>query len=639
MPGPTNYNADRVAELAQQIMLHKQLYYQGKPEISDATYDKLEDELRALSPDHPVLAFVGHDIDTTLAKATHGEPMLSLQKTYDYTALWDWVDGKPVVGTLKVDGNSLSVTYENGMLQIAKTRGNGRVGENVTNKIRWIADLPPRIPAKVHCEIRGELYCSTRQFTQLSQTMVSLGLEPPTNPRNIVAGLLGRKMHASLARHFNFFAFELLSDDPGLKFNTEMEKFAWLEQMGFRLPKPKLIENEDEIKAYLEFARTLIAEDEIQLDGAVFSYNELRLRAHLGNTAHHPRYKMSFKWQGETAVATIRDIIWATSRLGIVTPVAVIEPVYLSGATITNITLHNAAHVQLYNLKVGDQIEIVRSGEVIPKFLQVVKAAHGKYRWPKRCESCSAKLVFDEVRLQCPNTATCPAQQSGAILNWIRSVGIDDVSDKRLEQMLNLGLVKSPADLYRLDLGNLLTLPLTKERMAAKILANIDKSKSMPLAVFLTGLGIHGLGETTWEKLLEHHPSLDEVMRLSVDDIVYIDGFAEKTAQTLVDGLREKAGLVQELLQVGVQPINAPPAPVSGPLLGKSIAITGELSRPRKDIEALIKAAGGKPASSVSANTFALVTNETESGSSKMKKAKTLGIPIWTEEELLSKLK
>lgn len=634
-----NYNADRVGDLAQQIMTHKRLYYQGKPAISDAAYDKLEDELRKLSPDHPALAFVGHDIDDSLAKATHAEPMLSLQKTYVLDDLMSWVDDKPVVGTLKVDGNSLSVVYVEGVLQIAKTRGNGRVGENVTNKVRWIADLPPKFGAPISCEIRGELYCSMQQFTHLSQLMEEMGLEKPTSPRNIVAGLMGRKMHASLAQHFNFFAFEVLSDDPKLKFKTEIEKFKWLETAGFRVPHPKLLESDEAVREYLDYVRGLIADDEIQLDGAVFSYNELRLHAHLGNTSHHPRYKMSFKWQGETAVATIQDIIWATSRLGIVTPVAVVEPVYLSGATITNITLHNAAHVQLNNLKVGDRIEIVRSGEVIPKFLSVVEAAPGKYKWPKRCDSCHTELVFDDVRLVCPNSATCPAQQSGSILNWIRSVGIEDLSDKRLEQMLSMELIKTPADLYRLTLEDLLTLPLTKEKMAAKLLANIEKSKKVPLAVFLTGLGISGMGETSWEKLLEHHGDLDDVMKLTPEAVVAIDGFAEKTAEALVVGLKAKAPLVRELLKVGVKPINAPAAPTSGPLLGKSVAITGELSMPRKEFEALIKAAGGKPASSVSSATFVLVTNEKDSGSSKMKKAKSLGIPIWSEEELLKKIK
>jgi DNA ligase (NAD+) len=629
---------DRVAELAAAIMHHKRLYYAGKPEISDAAYDRLEDELRSLDPDHPALHVVGSTPGSSGSKRqTHDIPMLSLNKTYKEEDLAAWMGKEAIVGTPKVDGNSLSLIYRQGVLVMAKTRGDGRVGEDVTDKVRWIPDCLKKLDQPVDIDVRGEVYCTTHQFAGLVQEMLDRGLERPNNPRNIVAGLLGRKVHVDLCSFFNFFAFEVLG--PGVeKITSEMEKFEWLDQRGFHVPSHKLLHSAEDISHYLGEVKRLMEEGEIAYDGAVFSYNRLALHQQLGSTGHHPRYKLSFKWQGQTAVSTIDEIVWATSRLGIITPVAVIEPVNLSGAKITNITLHNAEHVKAYNLKKGDQIEIVRSGEVIPKFLQVVQAKPGNYKWPDQCPSCHGKVEFDGVRLKCVNQDDCPAQRSGFILNWIRAAEIDDLSEKRLEQLIQCGLVEHVADLYRLKEKDFLQLPATKEKMAAKLYNNIQASCQLPLARFLNGLGIEGAGMRTWEKLLEHYPSLDAILAMTATELMEIEGFAQKSAEQIVHGLKIKKPVIQRLLKVGVQP-QAPQrkhAPGTGPLAGKQFVITGALSRPRDEIEKAIREAGGKTGSSVSKNTFALVTNDTDAGSSKMKKAKELGIPIWSEDQLMA---
>ena len=382
------YEAEKVKSLAMELMRHKRLYYQGAPEISDVEYDKLEANLQRLAPEHPVLNFVGSDKASSNKKVSHDRPMLSLQKTYSPEDLLSWKSHHSIVGTWKVDGNSLSAVYEEGKLVLAKTRGNGRVGEDVSNKAKWVSDLVPTLPISGNCEIRGELYCSEHHFAELVEEMLDLGLERPSNPRNIVAGLLGRKSHVDLARFFNFLAFDVISDDGELNFASEMEKFNWLKKQGFSIPDPMLIKKDEDVHKYLDRVKDIMEGGEIGLDGVVFSYDNIQLHEELGHTSHHPRYKMSFKWPGQTAVSEIKEISWATSRLGIVTPVAVIEPVELSGAKITNITLHNAEHVMAYNLKAGDEIEIIRSGEVIPKFLEVKKAASGKYQWPAVCPSC-----------------------------------------------------------------------------------------------------------------------------------------------------------------------------------------------------------------------------------------------------------
>lgn len=625
---------ERVSRLADAIVHHKRAYYAGRPEIADSDYDRLEDELRRIAPDHPALAMVGAEVVSTgAAKVAHAVPMLSLQKTYDESELFAWAKGHAVVGMWKIDGNSLSLVYERGRLTLAKTRGNGQLGEDVTDKIRWVGAVRARLDAAVDCEIRGELYCSEDAFLKLADEMTRLGLERPTSPRNIVAGLLGRKEHIDLNRFFGFMAFDVIGDDATVTRRTEMVKFEWLGGMGFELPRPRLLRDETAMREYLTEVRHTIDEGDVGLDGAVFSYDDTALHRELGNTSHHPRAKMSFKWAGETARTRVVDIEWATSRLGFVTPVAVVEPVFLSGATITNITLHNAAHVKAYDLKRGDLIEIIRSGEVIPKFLAVIEAAAGSFAWPSTCPSCGGGLEFDDVRLKCVAGGDCPAQRLRSILNYIQATGIDDLSEKRLEQMMDAGLVRAIPDLYRVGVDDLLTLPQVKDKLATKLFANIQATKSLPLARFLQGLGIEGAGMTTWEKLLERWPTLEELLFASPAEIAAVEGFAEKSSRQIAEGLAAKHDLIEGLLAVGVTPVGGAAATADGPLIGKTVAITGTLSRPRGEIESAIKAAGGHPASSVSKNTFAVITADPSSGSSKMVKARELGVLIWSEDD------
>ncbi len=651
----SNIQKDRIAALADEILFHKRFYYSGSPKISDAAYDQLEDELRSIAPHHPALASVGSDLSSDNAKVTHDPPMLSLAKTYDFDELIAWTKGRELVATLKIDGVALSLIYKSGQLHLAKTRGNGTIGEDVTAKVRWAQNSPAFIDVKDHpeIEIRGELCCSESQFARLFAEMESLNLETPSNPRNIVAGILGRKQYFELARYFQFFAFDVLfpakvTGDAERRdivqeqkvFHTESEKFQWLDARGFKVVAMERLKTPEEIAAYLDQSKASISNVEIGIDGVVFSYNDLSLHESLGSTSHHPRYKMSFKWQGQTAEATIKSFKWMTSRFGYVTPVAVIKPVTLSGAQITNVTLHNAAFVKLFNLKAGDRIEIIRSGEVIPKFLKVIEAKQGAYEFPEACPSCNSSLIYDEVRLLCLNAEGCPAQQLRGILNWIASAEIDDLSAKRLEEMVKLGLVRHMSDLYTLSIEDLMKLPLTKEKMAKKLFGNIQKSKTLSLPRFLTGLGISGMGKNSWESLLEYFPTMDALLEVSPEQISIIPGFAEKTSQQIVTGLREKENDIQKLYNVGVQPASFVKklTSASAPLRGQSFVITGALSRPREEIQQAIEAAGGKVVGSVSAKVTALITDDPNSNSSKAKKARDLGIACWSEDELLTKL-
>ena len=345
---------------------------------------------------------------------------------------------------------------------------------------------------------------------------------------------------------------------------------------------------------------------------------------------------MAFKWQGETAVAKINDIVWDTSRFGFVTPVAKIEPVALNNATISSVTLHNVATVRLYNLKRGTEIKIVRSGEVIPKFLEVVREAEGELDLPTECPSCASALEDDGVRLSCTSD-NCPAQQLRTVLNWLKAADIKDLNEKRLAKMMELGLVQTIPDLYRLTKDDLLSMPLTGERMASKLHAAITASKQLPTENLLSGLGIRGGGRATWLALLQVAPTLDALLQLTAEDISKIDGFAAKSAEQIYQGLQDRRALIDELLAVGVEVI-APAVPQGGSQQGQKYAISGTLSQPRAFYEKLLEKHGATLAKSVSANTTAVVTADPSGNSSKIKAARKHKIPLIDEQELLARL-
>lgn len=639
MSKPTK--SEEVALLVEEIRKHRRLYEAGKPQISDEEFDRLEARLIALAPEHPALTEVGAGKSMASNKVKHLVPMLSLAKTYTLKDLESWQEGREVVAADKIDGVSISLIYKHGKLAQAKTRGDGMVGEDVTEKIRWVKSCPKEIEAWDDAnietiEIRGELFCRFEDFNALAEEMQKRGLEKPSSPRNIVAGVLGRKENIDLAQHFKFIAFDASYENGTTSFATEMEKLKWLKSVGFKLAHPTLCHNITEIQAHID-AR-IAAEVDYGMDGIVFTYNEIRLHKMRGFTSHHPRFRIAFKWQGQTAITTIQEIHWSTSRLGIVTPVARIQPVELSGALISNVTLHNAQHVLKETLKAGDEIEIIRSGEIIPKFLRLVKAHAGKSVLPTHCPSCKEKLEFDSIRLICPNHKDCPAQQSGFILNWIRCSGIEDLSDRRLDDLQEIHGIDHPAALYELTKDDFLELPKTKQKMAEKLYGNIQASKKIPLLDFLCGLGIRGIGKSHWQNLLDVFPTLKKILELDEQTIIdsKIKGLGENNAVQVAQGLRTRKKDIDRLLAVGVKPQSYQPREISTshPLQGKIFVISGALSKSREAVAADIKAVGGRVSSAVSSKTTALITNDPSENSSKILAAKNLGIPFWDEKKL-----
>lgn len=620
-------------ELEDQIVYHKALYYQGRPEISDIEYDALEEKLRSIDPHNPVLNMVGSIVDK-LDKIEHDTKMLSLNKVYKEEELADWMSDHECISTHKIDGVSCSLIYENGHLHLAKTRGDGQFGENITEKVKWIKNVPKKVSLQGRIEIRGELFCHENSFLILAEEMERLGFDRPTSQRNIVAGLMGRKENIELARYLSFYAFDLLTEKKVYK--KELEKFNVLKKENFDIPEVVVHKNDKKIKKTLTEAKDFIVNGEYQIDGLVFSYNDLDLQDQLGSTAHHPRFKMAFKFPGEAKNTTINSLSWQVSRNGIITPIANVEPVDLAGAMISRVTLHNYGMVKAYNLKSGDVISVIRSGEVIPKFLSVVEGSNEDFAIPESCPSCAKLTVVDDIRLLCPNPK-CPARVREEILNFIKKIGIEDLSEKRLEEMMKIKLVSSIQDLFRLKKERLLELDKVKDKLADKLLATIDSAKNPDLITFLSSLGLKGGAYNRCEKIVRNgFDTIDKVLGLTVEQLTEVEGFAEKSAEDLLTSLKSKEDLIQDLIGLGVT-IKEPGLVSSNEsaISGKKICITGSLTRKRSVIEEMIREHGGIVVSSVSKATDYLLTNEENGTSSKFKKATSLDIPIISEENFI----
>ena len=623
----------KIKELERQILKHKALYYQGRPEVSDYKYDQLEEDLRQLDPDNPILNIVGGELDSSYKKK-HDMKMLSLNKTYSREELEKWIGEEEVVSTYKIDGVSCSLLYENGILSVGKTRGDGEFGEDISKKILWMSGIPKTIKLN-KCEVRGEICCSEKNFFQLSEEMVKLGFESPTSQRNIVAGILGRKGNIELCRYLNFFAFDMISDE--IKIKKEWSKVRKLEELNFEILVRELHKNQERIGDVIQETAAFMVGGEYLIDGIVFSYNNLEIHERRGSTAHHPRFKIAFKFRGISKKTEIKKIVWSVSRNGYLIPVANVKTVKVSGAEISRVTLHNYALVKQNQLKRGDEIEIIRSGEVIPKFLTVTQSSSNKFEVPKRCPVCETTVEVLEIHLLCPNNK-CLGKVKEGLLNFIQKIGIEGLSSKRLDGMLARGLVGAIPDLYHLNMKKLLTLEKIKEKLATKILSEIEKSKRSDLPTFMSALGISGGAYNKCEKIVNAgFDTIQKLKKMSYEDLSQVESFAKKSSREFIDSFLLKQDIVKKLMTLGFE-FKAPKTKQTL-LTGQKIVITGALTRKRSDVERDVKSCGGLVVNSISKMTNYLVTNDKILSSTKGKKAKEFKISIISEQKLYEMMK
>jgi DNA ligase (NAD+) len=586
-------------ELAKQIVEHRRAYYDGHPTISDAEFDALEDRLRTIAPDHWALSAVGSNAGTV----AHSSTMLSANKAKDVETVVRWAGQKRLAWGYKIDGMSLELIYVDGFLAKAITRGDGLRGDDVTEHAKHIIGLPRTISLMGIVIVRGEAYIPLSQFHADGEYK---------SPRNLVSGSFhSRDPRDVETRRIRFMAWDMIDEAKSV-----VEKIIFYKENGFECADQGPVDV-DRIETIYNSVLNDRDQYDFEMDGLVFKYDSLIDRASAGETEHHPKWLIAFKFPSTEATTVIRRIDWQVGRTGKITPVATVEPVELAGATITHVTLHNARFVADNDIGIDDRVSIVRSGDVIPKILGVVESSGRPAMIPPICPRCGEKVTDNGVDLTCTNPS-CASIALRKIEYFVATVGIDNLGTKTIKKLWDAGKVRHPAQLYTLD-----PTYLQRELGAngAKIYKNIQIAKTIGMDVFIAALGIPSLGLPTARMLVA---GLDDVMDITNEHIEQLCG--PTIARTIITNLGDRS-LFEPYRAVGIEivPYKQPVVVVAGsPIAGKRIYITGSVDGYKKDdLEGLVTGAGGIWTSSVSKNMDYLVLGDNY-GPSKRAKADEL---------------
>jgi len=664
-----------VAQLRRALHEHAHRYYvEDAPTIPDAEYDRMFQELQAIEAQHPELVApdsptqrVGGRALEQFASVRHAVPMLSIRTETDTDAsgarnfdtrvrrelrLDESAPAVEYVAEPKFDGLAMNLRYENGVLVQAATRGDGEVGEDVTQNIRTIGQIPLRLPVGVPeiLEVRGEVYMRRDDFETLNQNQRERGQKTFVNPRNAAAGAV-RQLDPAIAaqRPLSFFAYGLGEVTPeqagGPAFGTHYELLQALNIWGF--PVSALVgiaQGATELVAnYESIARQRDALP-FDIDGVVYKVNSLALQRRMGFVTREPRWAVAHKFPAQEQFTTVLDIDVQVGRTGKLTPVAKLAPVFVGGVTVTNATLHNEDEARRKDVRVGDTVIVRRAGDVIPEVVSVLldKRQPGatEFTMPRQCPVCGSAAVREEgeVDYRCTGGLFCSAQRKQAILHFAqrRAVEVEGLGEKLVDQLVDGKVIRILPDLYRLGLTSLASLDRMADKSAQNILQALEKSKQTTLPRFLFGLGIRHVGEATAKELARHFGSLDAVMNASLEQLLQVNDIGPIVAQSLRTFFDQPHNreVVEQLRACGVTWQEGPPAPVTPtPLTGKTFVITGTLpSMSRDEAKDLIEAAGGKVAGSVSKKTTFVVAGA-EAGS-KLAKAQELGVAVLDETGL-----
>ncbi|MFH1723928.1 MAG: NAD-dependent DNA ligase LigA [Elusimicrobiota bacterium] len=664
--------AAEIKKLREEILEHDRRYYiENKPAISDEEYDRLLTRLRRLEEDNPGHASpdsptqrVGGGVSTEFTPVQHATPMLSLDNSYsaDDIRAWDervrkglGRDPSAYVVEAKIDGVSLSLTYESGRLVLGGTRGDGRTGEDVTPNVRAIRAIPlslrgPDIPRRL--DVRGEVYLEKAEFERINRELKAAGEAPFVNPRNCASGSLRQKdPRVTATRRLRFFAHSLGRVAGGREPDSHSDFLDACRALGFATTgvRRRCRDIEEMIAFYDEFKERLSSLP-YEIDGLVAKVDARDEARRLGATAKSPRWAMAFKYPGRQATTKVRGVTFSVGRTGVVTPVAELEPVFLSGVTISSATLHNFAEVERLGVEVGDTVVIERAGDVIPKVVEAVKGGRGgramprPIRPPKTCPVCEGTVRKEEgfVAHRCINPS-CPAQIKRKLLHFASRDGLDieGFGEAVVEQLVDGGRVKDIADLFTLTKDGLLELELFADKKAMNLLAQIERSKSKPLSRLLYALGIAQVGEKTARDLAARFGSMDALSRADEDALERVPEIGPIVAASVASFFRQAPvrSLLKKLVESGLR-MTEPEAPVSAeaPLAGKTFVLTGELeSMTRGQADERIRMLGGKTSSSVSKKTSYVVAGAAPG--SKAAKAARLGVQTLSERDFLEMLR
>jgi len=667
MSMPRDEISARIADLREQVAHHNRLYHeQDAPELPDADYDALVRELRRLEADHPDLAdetspsqAVGGAASATFAPVVHAIPMTSLDNAMDADELRAWYDrlvrgldgvAPRLVAELKFDGLAMSLRYEDGVLVQAATRGDGRVGEDVTVNVRTIADIPHELSGSdvpPVLEVRGEVYMSTEVFEALNAEYESAGERPLVNPRNAAAGSLRQKDATMTARRrLSFWAYQLGQIVGGPDFSSHEATLEFLIGAGFPINGEwRTFEDIDAVVAYCAHRQEHRHDLGYEIDGVVIKVDDLAQRDELGYTSRAPRWAIAFKFPPEERTTTLRDIQVSVGRTGRATPFAVLEPVFVGGSTVSMATLHNQDQVAVKDVRPGDTVVVRKAGDVIPEVVGPVVSLRpdGAEPWefPADCPACGNPFVRPDgeadTRCVAPD---CPAQRDQKVAYWASrgAMDIEGLGEQMVEKLTTAGLVGDPSDLYSLNVERLMELERVGETSARNLVDEIEKSKGRPLPKLLTALGVRHLGPAASQALTSEFHTLDAVMSKTIEEMAAVDGVGEVIATTVRTWFDQPSNqaFIERLraaeLNFGSQEdadrAEHRRATTPQTMEGKTVVVTGTVpGYNREEAELAITSRGGKSPGSVSKKTYALVVGE-GAGANKSSKAEANGTPI-----------
>ncbi len=674
----------RIERLRREIEHHSYLYYaKDAPEISDGAFDSLMRELRELEDMHPELIDpssptqrVGGYVGEQFAAVTHAQRMYSLDNAMDFGELDAWMDRVedafgafvPLCCELKIDGSSIALTYEDGRLVRAATRGDGTTGEDVTVNVRTVKDVPlrlrseslPSVAVDGAIELRGEVYMPKSSFESLNRAAQANGKSAFANPRNAAAGSLRQKdPRITAMRDLSTFLYAT-ADNQALAVDGQWELLSWLSQAGFHVnPDVELCTSREAVRAFCERAIERRGELPYEIDGVVVKVDSFAQQEAMGFTARAPRWAIAFKFPPEEKTTLLRDITVQVGRTGALTPVAELEPVVVAGSTVSRATLHNEDEVQRKDVRVGDTVIVRKAGDVIPEILGAVESLRPAdarpWKMPETCPSCGSPVIREEgeVAYRCISI-DCPAQALERLVHWASrgALDIDGMGEEIIGRLVESGRVSDVADYYTLDVAELALLDMGRvnkegspirlgETTAKKLVGALEESKKRPFSRVLFGIGMRHVGKTVAESIASAFPTIDALMAASEEDLAAVEGIGPKIARSIWTFLRtpDNVAVIERLRARGVtmaEEAAGPGAELEQTLSGLTFVLTGSLVRSgmtRDEAGALLKARGAKVSSSVSKKTSYVVAGE--AAGSKYDKAVSLGVPVLDEEAFL----
>ena len=645
---------DRISELVKKLNEASKAYYQDAAEImSNYEYDALYDELVELEKETGVVLAssptvnVGYEVLSELPKERHEKPMLSLDKTKDVQALKEWIGGQNTILSWKLDGLTIVLTYQDGRLTKAVTRGNGEVGEVITNNAKVFKNVPLSIAYQGELVLRGEAVITYSDFLKINEEIEDADAKYK-NPRNLCSGSVRQLNNEITAkRNVNFFAFSLVKAD-GVEYENSHEKqMLWLKSQGFDIVEYKMV-TADTLEETIQDFASKIETNDFPSDGLVVIYDDIAYGESLGRTAKFPRNAMAFKWADEIRETVLKEIEWSPSRTGLINPVAIFEPVELEGTTVSRASVHNISVMEGLELGIGDMIEVYKANMIIPQIAQN-KTRSGLVPIPAECPTCGGateiRQIADAKALYCTNPE-CQAKKIKSFTLFVSrdAMNMDGLSEATLEKFIAKGFIHEFADLFKLErfADEIKEMEGFGDKSCKNLLASVEKSRQTTLPRLIYALGIQNIGVANAKMLAkQYHYDIEELKNASEEELSSIDGIGEVIAKSIAEYFRnEKFMEILSNLLAEVT-VEKPEENTNEQIFeGMNFVITGSVTHfaNRNEVKAVIEARGGKVTGSVTSKTNYLINNDTTSNSSKNKKAKELNIPIISEENFLGML-